>query len=174
MPQDFQISTGLSQSILTGIVKSIVGGITVSWPGDPAKLKAAILAVGEWAKTIVKVKFDLDDAGIDKLIELIDAFIDSHKAAPAVPSGPLVVGSAMQESFTSADVSTFLADFATANIPEETKQKLMAHPEALKGLKKMSRENQIKVMNRQDLLDLLIKWGPVILNILMTILPFLI
>lgn len=170
MPNDqVEISTGLKDTLLS-MLTSILGDVKISFPGDKEKLKAFIKAGGEWAKSITTVRWDLDDLGINKLIELIESFVDSYKEAPAAPSGPMVVGAASTEVvYTTADVTSFMSGFSGAIIPEETKQKMLANPKILNYLKKLSRENQIKVMNRQDLMDLLIKWGPVILRIVLMI-----
>ena len=157
---DQNITQGLFD--IASILKGLLGDTKLNWPGDRPKLKTAIKAVGEWAKTIVEMRWDLDDVGIDKLVELLDTFIDSSKAAD---HQPLIVGAA-EEDYTVAQATEFLTEFGTL-VPEETRQKVMAHPEVLKSLKRLGRDQQIKVLNRQDLLDLLIKWGPIILRIVL-------
>jgi hypothetical protein len=168
--ENTQISTGIKDSLLN-MLMSVVGDVKIDFPGDRAKLKALLVAAGEWIKTVTTMKWDLDDIGYDRVVELLEAFVDSYKQAP--PAGPVLIGAA-PVVYTAADVKSFFASFpAGTNIPVETRQKMLAHPKVLAAIKKLSPENQITVMNRQDLMDLLIKWGPTILNIVLAIISFI-
>ena len=153
------------------MLMGVVGDVKIDFPGDKTKLKALIVAAGEWIKTVTTVKWDLDDMGYDRVVELLEVFVDSYKKT--APVGPMIVG-ASPVVYTAADVQSFFASFpAGTNIPVETRQKMMAYPKVLTAIKKLTPANQITVMNRQDLMDLLIKWGPMILNIVLAIISFI-
>lgn len=156
---------------LLALLKSIFkNGSAINWPGDKAKLKAALTAASDWAKTIAKLPGDVDDFLLDQVADLIYRFIDSGQLKPVGPSGPLVVGAV---NYTKADATNFLAGFQGVTISEEAREKILANPKVLESLKKLSHKHQLEVMANSNLLDLLIKWGPVVLQIVMMFLTII-
>jgi hypothetical protein len=158
-----QVSTGAMDFLMELLTK----GAQFNFPGDKAKLKAFVTAGAEWAKTLTTITANLDDFAIDKLCDIILGIIDSYKKDNnVVPPGGLVVGDS-PVGLTTADAQSFMSSFSANDIPAVSREKVLSNPKVLASLRKMSREQQIKVLNSQDLLDMLIKWGPVILKIVM-------
>lgn len=144
---------------LDALLKSILGSAKIDLKKiDHAQLKIAIKALGESFKPTVTIIGDLDDKAIDGMVTLVDSFIDSLPTTMHP-----TVGAA---SFTMVDVMAL-------SIPQSCKDKIALHPEVLKSLERLTPAQRIKVAGDSHLLDLLIQWGPVILKVIMTLLPFI-
>lgn len=78
---------------------------------------------------------------------------------------PNAIGAEEQE-YDKASVGVYLEALGTS-IPEANRKKLEKNPHVIASLKRLSRENQIRVLNSSTLLDLLIRWGPLVLKIIM-------
>lgn len=152
---------------LLDLVKNIFKNqAAITWPGDKVALRAFVIAGATWAKSLVKLPADIDDMLIDQLADMVYRFIDSASLvpAPAAPSGPMIVGATI---YTKADAVSFLSSFPAGSISAAARQKIEENPKVLESLKRLSPEHQQAVMQDTGLLDLLIKWGPVILQIVM-------
>lgn len=160
----------LDEGLLSMLKAIFKNGTTLTWPGDKVKLKAALTAGGDWAKTLAKLPGDVDDFLIDQAVDLIYRFIDSGQLKPVGPSGPLVVGAV---NFTQADAVSFLNNFSLGQVSAEARAKILAHPKVLESLKKLDHAHQVAVLADSNLLDLLIKWGPVILKIVMMLITII-
>ena len=152
------------------MIKALFGGINVKWnfPGDKPKLVAFIKAGSEWLQTVAEAPLNFDDLIISKLADILAMYFNSMKAVDN--NGNLIVGSTTDIAESAHDVSMmsgFISGFSAAELPDPVRQKLMANPRALKAIKKLSREDQIKLFNSSDLLDMVIKYGPIILRIVM-------
>lgn len=160
----------LDESLLAMLKAMFKNGSVLSWPGDKAKLKVALTSTADWAKSLAKLPMDVDDLLIDQVADLIYKFIDSGKLTPVAPSGPLVVGATI---YTKADANSFLSGFKPDQVSAAAREKVLANPKVLESLKKLSKEHQLTVLNSADLLDLLIKWGPVVLKIVMMLITII-
>lgn len=166
MPQEIEppISQGAKDFLRDLLLKSV----TFNFLGDRAKLKAFIIAGGEWAKTIATLPGDLDDYAVDKIIDLIEVYVDSYKEQAQTPAGPVIVGAVSDaQNYSVMEATSYMSGFSAAEVPEISRQKVLANPKVLRELKGLSRKNQIKVLNSQNLLDMLIEYGPFVLKIVL-------
>jgi len=158
---------------LLNVLKGLNVGIEWNFPGDKAKLQAFIRAGADWVCSIAKAPMNFDDLLINKLTDVLILYLDSAQTIK-VENQHLVVGAAMpvsedlpESSFTDSKMSSFVAGFSSAEMSGAVRDKLMANPKALKAISKLTRENQVKLFAREDLLDLIIKFGPIILRVVM-------
>jgi hypothetical protein len=139
-------------------------------------------AFGAWKPTVT-FPGDWDDNLIDMAADFVcDMVENAVNAAPdgdgddiilrGIPKGGANAVEVEAADYTKADVKSYLEALGTS-VPEDVRKKLERHPEVLASLKRLSRENQIKVLQSSKLMDWLIKYGPIILSLLMKILPFI-
>lgn len=149
---------------LLGLLKA---GVTWKFPGDKAKMVVAIKAGADWLKTVADATFNVDDIVIDKLADILIMYLDSQQNSPA--PGILVgaAGDLPEDQYDVSMMQSFVVGFSDAEMPTEIRQKLLANPKVLKSISRLSRENQIKLFSHSDLLDLVIKYGPLILRIIL-------
>lgn len=153
---------------LKDILNLFKSGVAWKFPGDKAKMVVFIRAGADWLKTVADAPFNVDDIVIDKIADIVLLYLDSQQTNPPVP-GLLVgaEGDLPESMYDLPKMQSFVVGFSDAEMPTEARQKLLANPKALKAISRLSRENQVKLFARGDLLDLIIKYGPIILRIIM-------
>lgn len=160
---------------LLNVLKGFNVGVEWNFPGDKAKLQAFVRAGADWVCSIAKAPMNFDDLLINKIADVLILYLDSAQTIKIEnQNNHLVVGAAMlmsedlpESSFTDSKMSSFVSGFSSAEMSGAVREKLMANPKALKAISKLTRENQVKLFAREDLLDLIIKFGPIILRVVM-------
>lgn len=173
-----------------GLIEEWLKSLFKNFKPDVTKLNRVMFragvtqAFGAW-KTTITFPGDWDDTLIDVAADFICDFVENAVNADGggdddggvilmrgIPKGGAEAVEIEAADYNKADVKAYLDALGTS-VPEENRKKLEKHPHVLASLKRLSKENQIKVLNSSTLLDWLIKYGPFILSILMKILPFI-
>lgn len=165
MDQTITITQGSLADFLQGILGK---GIKLDYQKflSHPQTKAAILSVAGALKESTTAPFDLDDTVIDFISSTLISMLD--KAVVQAPPAHIVVGATKVYTKEMAEQWVY-----GKNLPADCVQKILANPKVLEGLNRLPHDKAMQVAGDSKLLDMLIKYGPIILNLLMTLLPFI-
>jgi hypothetical protein len=136
---------GIWDSILKSLFDNINFDLTKI---DREKLKHGIRDFGDALKPAASMPFDVDDRLIDGAVNADD------------DDDPVVVMGA--KTYTKKDATAFMKKFD--NVNERCRKMLEKYPQTIETLERLDPPNQAKVMASPFLLNLLVIFGPMILQ----------
>jgi hypothetical protein len=174
--------SGMS-SLKAGLISDWILSLLKKFKPDLSKLnllehRTHVMGLARlWAET-TDLPGDIDDtvwlSGADLLSDMLENTLrnadggddDGEIVLRGVPQGGI---EAEMETYDAQAVKDYL-DLLGTSVPDANRKKLIKNPKALAALRRLSKENQIKVLQSSTLLDILIKWGPLALKIIMLLL----
>jgi hypothetical protein len=147
---------GIWDSILKSLFDNINFDLTKI---DREKLKHGIRDFGDALKPAASMPFDVDDRLIDGAVNVLFNLLDSVNADGEGDDEVIVMGA---KNYTKRDATAYMKKFD--NVDERCRKMLEKYPQTIETLERLSPPNQEKVMASPFLLNLLVIFGPMILQ----------